>query len=107
MNNKFETTDLIHSIYMNAEHNLTNNNPECVNDGTDLAHGYIERFRSSMTRDLLNTSDLDDVHDQLINMLIEQEYLTHVVREYIDIYDSIKAVEADNHLETILEETNK
>ena len=103
MNNKFEAQDLIHSIYMNAEHNLKNNNPTCVEDATKFAKGYIDKFRSSMTRDLLNSNNLVEIHDELIDMLIEQEYLTLVVNEYIEIYDSIKEVEAEEQLGKLLE----
>ena len=100
-NNKFSTPDLLHSIYKNAEHNLRNNQPETVQQSTEIANGYIARFKSSFTRDLLNAGDLDDVMDDLVEMLIEQEYLTKVAEAYLDICQTIKDVEAEELLEEI------
>lgn len=87
--------DLLHSIYKNAERNLKRNDPNCPHEAIEMAEQYLEKYRSIITRDIVNTEERRIVHDDLIDALNECAYLSEVFREYIDIIELIEDMEAE------------
>ena len=90
-----KSEDLLHSIYRTAEINLERNEPDCPCEAIDMAQQYLDKFRSVITRDIINTERRRLVHDDLIDALNECVYLSEVFREYIDIIELIENIEAE------------
>ena len=75
--------DLLHSIYANAERNLTRNQAYSLEEAKELSQEYISACGSSIAKDVLCLKDLDKAKVQLIKEVIELAYISSVMVHYI------------------------
>ena len=101
---KYSTDDLLHSIHKNAQYNLNNNQPVSLKETVECANGYISKFRSSITRDLLNVADRTEAREELLDAFFEVTYLHRVMDEYIHILEVINEVETEELTKEIITE---
>lgn len=99
--------ELLHSIYINAKRNLIRNQPQDLMEADILCEDYCNKFASCITRDVLNTSNHDELRDKLLDDLFESTYLAQVLMAYIDAIDCNAEIAADELTNEILNEQNE
>ena len=104
---KYSTNDLLQSIHKNAQYNLNNNEPVSLKEAYECAEGYVSKFRSVITRDILNVADRAEAREELLDAFFEVTYLHRVMAEYIHIIEVVDDIETEELTKEIISEQTR